>query len=69
MTQKKLYTAPKAAVFNLYAEQSMLLSASKSVTIGDDEDETTTAPMTNKKGFYDDNIWSNMRDGSEYDMQ
>lgn len=68
MTQKKLYTAPKAAVFNLYAEQS-LLSASKSVTIGDDEDETTSAPMTNKKGFYDDNIWSNMRDGSEYDMQ
>lgn len=68
MTQKKLYTAPKAVVFNLYAEQS-LLSASKSVTIGDDEDETTSAPMTNKKGFYDDNIWSNMRDGSEYDMQ
>lgn len=69
MTQKKLYTTPKAAVFNLYAEQSMLLSASGGVTIGDDEDETTTAPMTNKKGFYDDNIWSNMRDGSEYDMQ
>ncbi|MGM9692612.1 MAG: hypothetical protein ACI3X6_05305 [Alloprevotella sp.] len=67
MTQKKLYTAPTAAVFNLYAEQSMLLSTSGGVLIGDDE--TTTGPMTNKKGFYDDNIWSNMRDGSEYDMQ
>lgn len=67
MTQKKLYTAPKAAVFNLYAEQS-LLSGSVNVTIGDDDTETNTTPMTNKKGFYEDNIWSNMRDGSEYDM-
>lgn len=67
MTQKKLYTAPKAAVFNLYAEQSMLLSASKSLTIG--EEDTETKPMTNKKGFNEDDIWSNMRDGSEYDMQ
>lgn len=66
MTQKKLYTAPKAAVFNLYAEQSMLLPASKSVTISEEDTETT--PMTNKKGFYEDDIWSNMRDGSEYDM-
>lgn len=69
MTQKKLYTAPKAAVFNLYAEQSMLLAASKSVTIGDDSEDTETTPMTNKKGFYENDIWSNMRDGSEYDMQ
>ena len=69
MTQKKLYTAPKAAVFNLYTEQSMLLSASGGVQIGGDDEVTETAPMTNKKGFYDDNIWSNMRDGSEYDMQ
>ena len=66
MTQKKLYTAPKAAVFNLYAEQSMLLSASKSVTIGDDDTETT--PMTNRKGFYEDVFWSDIRDNSEYDM-
>lgn len=66
MTQKKLYTAPKVAVFNLYAEQSMLLSASKSVTISDEDTETT--PMTNKKGFYEDVFWSDIRDNSEYDM-
>ena len=69
MTQKKLYTAPKAAVFNLYAEQSMLLSASGGVQIGGDDEVTETAPMTNKKGFYEDDFWWNMGDGHEYNMQ
>lgn len=63
MTQKKIYTAPTAAVFHLYAEQSML---NTSVTIG--PEDTDTPPMTNQKGFNEGNIWSNMRDGSEYDM-
>ena len=65
MTQKKLYIAPTAAVFNLYAEQSML---STSVLIGGDDDETNTAPLTNQKGFNEDNFWSNMGDDSENDM-
>ncbi len=68
MTQKKLYTAPKVAVFNLYAEQSMLLSASGGVQIGGDDEVTETTPMTNKKGFYEDVFWSDIRDNSEYDM-
>ena len=67
MTQKKLYTAPKAAVFNLYAEQSMLLSASGGVYIGGDDDESEDTPMTNKKS-YSDGIWSNMRQDSEYNL-
>ena len=67
MTQKKLYTAPKAAVFNLYAEQSMLLSASGGVYIGGDDDESEDTPMTNKIS-YSDHIWSNMRQDSEYNL-
>lgn len=68
MTQKKLYTAPTAAVFHLYAEQSMLLPTSTNVYVGGDDEDTESTPMTNQKGFYEGNLWSNMRDGSEYDM-
>ena len=68
MTQKKIYTAPTAAVFHLYAEQSMLLSTSGGVYIGGNDDVTDTAPMTNQKGFNEDNFWSNMGDDSENDM-
>lgn len=67
MTKKKIYTAPTAAVFHLYAEQSML-STSTNVYIGDDDEYTESKPMTNQKGFNEDNLWSNMREGSEYDM-
>lgn len=67
MTKKKIYTAPTAAVFNLYAEQSML-STSTNVYIGRDDEDTESTPMTNQKGFYEGNLWSNMREGSEYDM-
>ena len=68
MTQKKLYTAPTAAVFHLYAEQSMLLTTSGGVYISGNDEDTESIPMTNQKGFNEGNIWSNMRDGSEYDM-
>ena len=68
MTQKKIYTAPTAAVFHLYAEQSMLLPTSTNVYVGGDDEYTESKPMTNQKGFYEGNLWSNMRDGSEYDM-
>ena len=68
MTQKKIYTAPTAAVFHLYAEQSMLLTTSGGVYISGNDEDTESTPMTNQKGFNEGNLWSNMREGSEYDL-
>lgn len=55
MKQKKIYQAPAASIYTFSIEQP-LLQNSIDVKYGDEE--TTTGPLTNKKGFADD-LWYN----------